>query len=397
MGARAPWVLIGAAVGLSILGGLSACAVFYRPGGTGQDGRAASPTRGFSDAHLARYASDMDGAMLSLARRHDPRPHTDYWGRVRGWERLDLANIPHFSAAVPDFDSARLINALRGSAPLPVDPAPPFVLKASAADRTKALRCLTEAVYYEAGFEPLAGQEAVAQTILNRLRHAGYPKSICGVVYEGAARSTGCQFSFTCDGSLAREPNPSLWTRAESVARRALNGFVMKDVGVATHYHANYVAPYWAPTLVKLTQIGQHIFYRWTGPSGTLAAFRGRYRGGEDVTPDILLAADARILGGAPPSENQAVSLPLRPALDSAALARAEAAGVGSPALAPQARLVMVPDASAPGGERLRFQGVVAGRRIPTPDEVDRINQSLEGLARELADPPAAGPARPRS
>jgi spore germination cell wall hydrolase CwlJ-like protein len=308
----------------------------------------------------------MDLAMLSLARRHDPRPHTDYWGRVRGYERLDLARIPQFSGQVPDLESARLINALRRPAPLPVDPAPPFILKASASDRAKALRCLTEAVYYEAGFEPLAGQQAVAQTVLNRLRHAGYPKSICGVVYEGAARSTGCQFSFTCDGALAREPNPTLWATAETVARQALNGFVMKDVGIATHYHADYVAPYWAPTLVKLRQVGQHIFYRWTGPSGTLAAFRGRYRGGEDVSSDILLAADTRILEGKP------------------------GGGEDQASTAVQARLARAPDASAPGGEGQRLQGVVAGRRIPTREEVDRINRSLEGLVEELGDPLAA-------
>ena len=392
MSAPAPLGLVGAAVGLMVLGGLSACATYYLPRGSGRVEGVASLTRGFSDAHLARYAADMDVAMLALARRHDPRPHVDYWGRVPGWERLDLASIPRFGDATADFDTARLINALRGPAPFPIDPAQPFVLKASPSDSVKALRCLTEAVYYEAAFEPLAGQEAVAQTVLNRLRHAGYPKSICGVIYEGAARSTGCQFSFTCDGALAREPNPVLWTNAQAVARRALNGFVMKDVGVATHYHASYVSPYWAPTLVKLRQVGQHIFYRWTGPSGTLAAFRGKYRGGEDVTADILLAADARTLEAAPP-EVLAASAALSPA----ALARAEAAGVSAAALAPQARLVVIPDASAPGGERIRFEGVVAGRRIPTPDEVEKINKSLEGLAKELADPPAVPPpARPR-
>jgi spore germination cell wall hydrolase CwlJ-like protein len=136
---------------------------------------------------------------------------------------------------------------------------------------------MTQAVYFEAGFEPIEGQQAVAQTVINRVRHPGYPKSICGVIYEGAARGTGCQFSFTCDGSLERAISPVVWTNAEIVAKRALAGFVMKDVGAATHYHANYVYPYWAPTLVKLRTLGTHVFYRWTGPSG------GRRRSGAAI------------------------------------------------------------------------------------------------------------------
>src|SRR5690606_18879319 len=137
------------------------------------------------------------------------------------------------------------------------------------------------AVYYEAAREPRLGQEAVAQIVLNRLRHPAYPRTVCGVVYEGSQRLSGCQFTFTCDGSLYFAPEPGLWERARVVAERALKGHVAAQVGTATHYHADYVAPYWAPTLYKIVQIGAHIFYRWTGPSGEPAAFTGRYRGGE--------------------------------------------------------------------------------------------------------------------
>ncbi|MFC4440691.1 cell wall hydrolase [Caulobacter henricii] len=388
---------IKAALGLLLLGGLSACATYYVPRGYGREAGVARVTRGFSDAALTRYVANMDPAMLSLARRHDPRPHTRYWGRVPGWERIDLASIPRFSDAAPDFDTARLINSLRRPAPLAIEPAKPFVLKASVEDRTKALRCLAQAVYFESAFEPLAGQEAVAQTVLNRMRHPGYPKTVCGVIYEGAARATGCQFSFTCDGSLAREPNPQLWASAESVARRALNGFVMKDVGVATHYHASYVAPYWAPTLVKLRQVGQHIFYRWTGPSGTLAAFKGKYRGGEDVTADILLAGDARTLEAAP-----AEALAAGAVVNTQVLAQAQAAGLIPSTLAPGAHLVAVPDATAPGGERLKFEGTVAGRRIPTPEEIAEINRALDKLPEvaaekpPVAETPKAPPPKPK-
>jgi spore germination cell wall hydrolase CwlJ-like protein len=224
--------------------------------------------RDLSDAGLARWAATMDPAARSLAIRHDPRPATDYWGRPEGWETYRIDEIPTLGFGTTTDDVARRINGLKPFARTPINPMRPFVLKVGGADRARALRCLTQAVYYEAGREALEGQQAVAQTVLNRVRHPAYPKSICGVVYQGSARATGCQFTFTCDGALAWAPEPALWARAESVARRALQGFVFKPIGPATHYHADYVAPYWAPTLVKLNRIGAHIFYRWTGPRG---------------------------------------------------------------------------------------------------------------------------------
>jgi hypothetical protein len=117
--------------------------------------------------------------------------------------------------------------------------------------------------------------------VLNRMRHPAFPKTVCGVVFQGADRKTGCQFTFTCDGALARKPDEAAWARARKVAEAALSGFVMKKVGNATHYHADYVAPYWSPTLVKVAVVGQHIFYRWTGGAGLPPAFGGRYGGGE--------------------------------------------------------------------------------------------------------------------
>jgi hypothetical protein len=118
----------------------------------------------------------------------------------------------------------------------------------------------------------------VAQVVLNRLRHPAFPKSVCGVVYQGA-RAPVCQFSFVCDGSLYRRPALGAWKQAEAVAKAALDGFVERAVGAATHYHADYVAPFWAPRLAKIVQIGAHIFYRWPGAWGSTAAFSGRYIG----------------------------------------------------------------------------------------------------------------------
>ena len=148
-----------------------------------------------------------------------------------------------------------------------------------------AQTCLAQAVYYEAALEPEAGQRAVAQVVLNRVRHPAYPNTVCGVVYQGYNQRV-CQFSFTCDGALLRTPQANLWKRAQAIARDALAGTVAEQVGTATHYHADYVVPKWAYTLGKITQIGRHIFYRFPGSPGMAASF---YRGwgGREVLPRI--------------------------------------------------------------------------------------------------------------
>jgi spore germination cell wall hydrolase CwlJ-like protein len=382
-----------AAATLLVVGGLSACATatYYVPAGSGREGGLVRVTGGFSERALKHYVADFDPAMLALARRHDPRPHKDYWGRVRGWEVIRLKDIPRLGDVPPDFDDARIINALRPAVDEGLEPAKPFVLTGGAEARAKALNCLAQAVYFEAAFEPLEGQQAIAQTVINRVRHPGYPKSICGVVYEGAARATGCQFSFACDGALARTPAPALWANAQAVARRALSGFVFKPIGMATHYHADYVAPYWAPTLVKLKQFGQHIFYRWTGPSGTRAAFTGRYSGNETVSADILMAADPRTLEAAPPEVLAADAK----AAGGLPPVNAPASVLGAVPNLPDAKLVAIPDANAPNGERYQMQGTVAGRRVPTPDEIAKINKALEGVAGDAAPPTIAAPVAP--
>lgn len=176
-------------------------------------------------------------------------------------------------------EQAKLINASMPFSAAPIASARPFDLSGSdPLDYRRALLCMTQAVYYEAGFEPVQGRRAVAQVVLNRMRHPAFPKSICGVVYQGA-RQPVCQFSFVCDGSLYRRPALGAWKEAEKIAAAAIDGFVEKSVGAATHYHADYVAPVWAPRLAKISQIGAHIFYRWPGNWGSTAAFTGRYVG----------------------------------------------------------------------------------------------------------------------
>lgn len=154
---------------------------------------------------------------------------------------------------------------------------------ASGVDRTRALQCLTAAIYYEAASEPDAGQRAVAQVVLNRIAHPSYPKTVCGVVYQGSERSTGCQFSFTCDGALARVPNRLFWQRALDVAQAALAGYVYAPAGLATHYHTIQIHPYWADSLSYIGTIGAHRFYRFGGRAGQPATFRFAYLGGEPV------------------------------------------------------------------------------------------------------------------
>ena len=181
-------------------------------------------------------------------------------------------------------EEAEKENAERPFVDRPDSPAGQFVLKAGADDRDRALQCLTQAVYYEAASEGADGGRAVAQVILNRMRHPGYPSSVCGVVYQGSDRRTGCQFTFTCDGSLMRTPVESLWLRSQKIAEDALQGKVFAKVGHATHYHADYVLPYWADSLDKTVQIGRHIFYRLRGNYGDRRAFSQRYAGAEPAS-----------------------------------------------------------------------------------------------------------------
>lgn len=195
------------------------------------------------------------------------------------------------------------------------------------ATRARALECLTSAVYYEAGQESTDGQRGVAQVVLNRVRHPAFPASVCGVVYEGSTRPTGCQFTFTCDGSLMRGRMAESWRRARSVAEAALAGFVYRPVGTATHYHANYVVPYWAPTLTKNAVVGAHIFYRWAGNWGRPASFTQSYSSREpsvDALRTAAILAEQREVatGGEPPAVAEAIAeipgaeaLPLKPSM----------------------------------------------------------------------------------
>ncbi|WP_343612317.1 cell wall hydrolase [Novosphingobium sp.] len=167
-------------------------------------------------------------------------------------------------------DAARAYNI---ASPLePTNPAaPPFHPEwLSAQELERATDCMATAIYYEAASESLAGQLAVAQVILNRVRHPHFPKTVCAVVNQGSERALGCQFTFTCDGALTRAPNPAGLQRARRVAQAALHGATSAQAGQATHYHTIWIVPRWAGQLRKVAIIEHHVFYR---PSAFYAGY----------------------------------------------------------------------------------------------------------------------------
>jgi hypothetical protein len=227
-------------------------------------------------------------------------------------------------------------------APTMVDPLAGPIARAmridnSGADRGRALDCLTAAIYYEAASESDQGQRAVAQVVLNRVAHPSYPNTVCGVVYQGSERSTGCQFSFTCDGSLARVPDRRFWARAMLTAQAALSGYVERSVGLATHYHTIAVHPYWAPSLYHIVTIGAHRFYRFNGAAGQPGAFRFAYRGAEPLP--------------GPHARSAAADKAADPVLDPLAIQKAYDAGLKTAqggAMVPTAGGGMAPARAAP-------------------------------------------------
>ena len=246
----------------------------------------------------------------------------------RGYEAED-----HFPGAAYFYavdDDAAPASGATGTAALPSLPVPSnarfdvddgsvhaarafSVAGASALDRGRALQCLASAVYYEAASESTDGQRAVAQVVLNRVMHPAFPDTVCGVVYQGSERASGCQFSFACDGAMARPPSRAGWDKALRIAVAALDGYVFAPVGLATHYHTYAVTPAWNRQLVMTDAIGAHLFHRWAGYWGTPAAFNQVYRGGEPLpgpharalpremtVPPVTLAAAASAAAASP-------------------------------------------------------------------------------------------------
>ncbi len=309
---------------------------------------------------MAAITGRMDRSQLAIALRHDAgAPGPALYGLTPGWDTLTLAGRPTLGFGASGLDAMKL-NAATPAVSGYLRVAQPFEFKPTTAeDRRRALRCLTQGIYYEAALEPTDGQEAVAQVILNRVRDPNDANTVCGVVFEGAERTTGCQFSFTCDGALANAPVPWAWNRAKLVAERALAGHVAASVGTATHYHADYVHPWWAPTLNKLTQIGAHIFYRWKGVYGETAAFRQRYSGREPLIDEARFSRPR---------------IQIETALDAELLAEAEAE-------------VSQRTVEIDGQTRIVGVASLGGRRQASAADIAAINQRLAAF--ETSTPPA--------
>jgi spore germination cell wall hydrolase CwlJ-like protein len=355
---RTPGVIAAAACALTVLGAALSAWSSTGPESRANAERLARQTGGdLSDKTLARVIeSRMNPAALAVARRQDPNVEKVSWGLTPGWETLMLGGKPTLGFDANSPEEAQRLNAVIPAMVDAIAAAKPLVLP-QGPERQRAERCLTQAIYYEAALESREGQEAVAQVVLNRVRDPNYPRSVCGVVFQGAEMNTSCQFSFTCDGSLARTPAAWAWKQSADVAAKALNGYVATSVGTATHYHADYVMPYWSPTLTKLTQIGAHIFYRWRGHAGEAASFRQAWAGRE-------------------------------PVIDEARFSRPRATS-NIPSLIKAGATTV---AAADGGARV--MATLGGRRVAGKDEIARINEQLRQFeATNL--PPATAKASP--
>jgi len=226
---------------------------------------------GYSDNDLQRVVDRMDDSSLAIARRHDP--YVSAGAAQRDRQAALLAARLERHAGRPQDETRNAPVLLRASFGGAFNPAAePFRLN-GALEQSRDLECLTQAVYYEARGETPAGQAAVAQVVINRARHPAFPKSVCGVVFQGAQGRGACQFSFACDGSMRKGREPGAWARAERVATRALSGGVMNSVGTATHFHTINVSPGWGPRLIRVGQVGLHIFYRLGGRPGAPGSF----------------------------------------------------------------------------------------------------------------------------
>lgn len=169
----------------------------------------------------------------------------------------------------------------------------------TASDTTRAHYCLTAAIYYEAASETDDGMRGVAQVVLNRTRHPSFPGSVCGVVFQGSNRAIVCQFTFACDGAMARAPSRGNWARASRIASEALGGRVFAPVGLATFYHTQAIWPSWGRSLAMTNVVGAHIFHRFRGRFGTPAAFSRPYAGVEPQPgPYLPIAAQLAARAG---------------------------------------------------------------------------------------------------
>lgn len=285
-------------------------------------------------------------------------------------------------------DRARAMNAAIPASTLPNPPAPPFVIGAvDDSTRIRATDCLAAAIAATAPGDAAAGR-AVAQLILNRVRHFAYPKSICGVVFARGADGA-CPFPVACDGSLVQPPAPLVWANARALATAALAGAVDRRVGLATYAHPDSLVPVPIASLIKVATIGHWIFYRGTGRWSAPDAFTP-YAGIEPDEPamaplwsaDLAAtvpaeAAEEPIAPVAPPLGTPAAPAvtvePVPPPRDVPSLARAGAATTPlAPAPAPLPE-IPAPAASPPPSRPPALPASPFRRKIPQEPSTRRL------------------------
>ena len=370
--ARADWraltsaVLIGSGIGLAL-------GAAYLAGGMGRAATdharasrlAEAAAGGFSESVLQNEAAAMDPGVLRVARAHDPFTVAGSAERDRQAAIL-AARLDRRSPNERPMDTAVVLRAAFTATY--AHAAAPFHL-AGALETSRELDCLTQAVYFEARGETAAGQAAVAQVVLNRVRNPAFPKTVCGVVFQGAARRAGCQFSFACDGSMRRGREVAAWNRAQHVAASALSGTVMASVGNATHFHTTNVQPGWGPNLLRVAQVGLHVFYKFGrnvpmsyadgGPEMTAHPVftSGPALGG----PMTVAATDMRLASALVTESPSDAPAGLRGPMESADAAQAEAkAAAQKAAEAPKPTAVKMTPASQPRTEPVKVAAVTA-------------------------------------
>ena len=364
---RADWraltaaAVLGSTVGLALGGAYMAGGMAGAASDHARAARlAAGAADGYSEQALQDAAARMDPGVLRIARRHDPFTVAGAAER----DRQSAILVARLERGAGSSGQPPLLRASLNPTPIP---AAPFRL-GGALEASRDMECLTQAVYYEARGETPAGQAAVAQVVLNRVRHPAFPKTVCGVVFQGA-NSRVCQFSFACNGAMRARVEPAAWRRAERVAHKALSGEVMAEVGRSTHFHTTAVAPSWGPRLTRVTQVGVHVFYRF----------------GRDPAPSRMLASAHEIT----PEQTQA---PVYARVGESSDPRDRIEGDSDIRLT-SATLVPVPSASLPmGGPAEPGQEPASAPKTPERAEGEIVKT---GAAKAPAKPAASSPKAP--
>lgn len=240
------------------------------------------------------YSSELASVGRQDARPHPVAPPADV---VPDVQPMELAPVTEADARAQNADIPLVTKGFVA--------ARPFLYAGSGDGRARARDCLAAAMLYEAG-DDSKGQLAVGQVVINRARHPAFPKSICGVVFQGSERATGCQFTFTCDGALNRRYSDAAWARAQANADSMLSGTTYPKVGLATHYHTDWVRPYWSDSLEKIAIVDTHLFFRWPGYWGTPGAFRGAVSGNDAGIAKMAAISPAHALAVGAPSADLA-------------------------------------------------------------------------------------------